>query len=95
MEEPTFFSSDRNKGLIPAMQVEAGCVVQMTSQWVEKKNGKAQQWLLDADELKWVATYSIRPRFGTMASNNVESGSNVLLEARDRPILDCLMAVEK
>ena len=57
---------------------------------LKKNNAQAVIWLLDADKLKWAATYSIRPHFGTVTSNNVKSTNNVLLEAREKPLLDCL-----
>ncbi|KAL0583772.1 hypothetical protein ABG067_006327 [Albugo candida] len=62
---------------------------------LKKKNAKALQWLLDADKFKWAAAYSISPRIGTMTSNNMKSVNKVLLEAREKTLLDCLMAVEK
>ncbi|CCI48369.1 unnamed protein product [Albugo candida] len=61
---------------------------------------KDQAWNMDksltvvsferlANKIQWAAAYTIRPRFGTMITNNVES-----VEAREKPLLDCLMAVE-
>ena len=58
---------------------------------MKKYNAKALQWLRDAEKIKGAGTYSIRPLFGTMTSKNLESMNNVMLEARDMPLL---MAVE-
>jgi hypothetical protein len=59
------------------------------------KNAVALEWLEAADKVKWSAAHSPCPRFGTMTSNNVESTNSALLQAREKPLLDCLMDVEQ
>lgn len=59
---------------------------------LKKNSAKTLQWLRDVDKIKGAVTYSIRPRFVTMTSENVNSVNKVMLEARERPLL---MTVEK
>ena len=47
------------------------------------------------DTTKWVAAYSPCARFGKMTCNNVESVNSALIAAREEPLLDCLMTIEK
>nr|CCA27099.1 transposon protein putative [Albugo laibachii Nc14] len=47
------------------------------------------------DKKKWAAAYSPCAHFGTMTSNNVESVNSALMAAREEPLLDCLMTIEK
>ena len=47
------------------------------------------------DKKKWAAAYSPCAHFGTMTSNNVVSVNSALMAAREEPLLDCLMTIEK
>ena len=47
------------------------------------------------DKTKWSAAYSPCARFGMMTSSSVESVNSALIAAREEPLLDCLMTIEK
>lgn len=61
---------------------------------LEKNNAKMLQWLPDAVKLNKASAYSIRPPLKPCLATT-EFVNNVLLEAREKPLLDCIMAVEK
>lgn len=129
---PAFAISDRDKGLIPALeQVAPGlphlfCLRHFMENFNTKfrnkalrnagwklgkaltpiaytkrsdelaeLNQKAVEWMEAVDKTKWAAAYSPCIRFGTMTSNNVESVNSALIDARQEPLLDCLMTIEK
>lgn len=132
VRSPSFVISDRDKGLIPAMEAVAPTIhhfvclrhmmenfnmkfrnkalrddawrlgkslslssYQRRADALKTKNAKALEWMEAVSKVKWSATHSPCTRFGTMTSNNVESTNNVLLAAREMPLLDCLMHIEK
>nr|CCA23727.1 putative protein [Albugo laibachii Nc14] len=55
----------------------------------------AVAWVSAVDKTKWSAAYSPCARFGMMTSSNVESVNSALMAAREEPLLDCLMTIEK
>nr|CCA23907.1 AlNc14C212G8948 [Albugo laibachii Nc14] len=60
-----------------------------------KLHQKAVERMEAVDKTKWAAAYTPCARFGTMTSNNVESVNSALMAAREEPLLDCLMTIEK
>lgn len=129
---PAFVMSDRDKGLLPAMEDVAPaiphfvCLRHMMENFNAKfrnkvlrddawrlgkslsvssynrraeelklKNPRALEWMEAVAATKWSAAHSPCPRFGTMTSNNVESVNSILRPARDMPLLDCFMFIEK
>ncbi|XP_031115757.1 uncharacterized protein LOC116019623 [Ipomoea triloba] len=108
-EDEICFISDKQKGLLPAFgEVLSGvqhrfCVrhlhANMKVAAISKLRGldeDAYQWLGDKSPTEWYRShFSTNTRCDMLVNNICESWNSKLLDARDKPIIDCLEVIRK